>query len=59
MAAFLLFFLVVILAFADAFYTLSNANSEENQFLPDYSHAVIYSYLTSLGEFNLDNFGDR
>lgn len=58
-SAFMIFFIVVILAYADAFFTFSNGRKiKEQEFLTDYFDSLLYSYLMSLGEFGFDRFED-
>jgi len=59
MQSFFVVLLLTILAFANAFYTISLANAEDKQFAGEgYIDSVLYTYLIVLGEFNTDEFGD-
>jgi hypothetical protein len=55
MLPFLFIYSVTIVAFADAFYALSNAYSVDHPgkegFLDNWFEAIIYSYFMSLGDF--------
>jgi hypothetical protein len=55
MVPFFVIYIVVIIAFADAFYALSAAfvadNPGKEGFLDSWSQAFIYSYFVSLGDF--------
>jgi len=55
---FLFVFLLGIMGFGATFMILSNNNDKdsETQFISSIGGAFIYSYLLSLGEFNLDSF---
>jgi quinol-cytochrome oxidoreductase complex cytochrome b subunit len=67
---FMVLFLILIAAFADAFYTISNSlvedsrldkNSElknpyEARFIPQWYDSFMYSYFTGAGEFDTDSF---
>lgn len=62
MSAFMIIFCVTIIAFSDAFYTISNsqATQGQTQFIKSYPQALFYTYLLTLGEFNLeDENGDE
>ena len=60
MSPFLVVFTVLLIAFADAFFsestTTCEVDSEEERCLPDFFSAVVHSYTTALGEF--DTFPD-
>ena len=56
MGPFLVVFTVLLIAFADAFFSESTTtcahDSEEERCLPDFFSAVVHSYTTALGEFD-------
>ena len=55
MRVFFLVLMIVIVAFADSFFSLSSAQAEENRFAGEnFLQAIIYSYRTGLGDFVAD-----
>jgi len=58
MLVFILILFVAILAFGDAFYTLSNLRPKEERLQSGYVNALFYTYLIGLGEFNSEEYGE-
>ena len=54
MAYFMLVFFVLIIAWSDAFY--SESNSIQEPYLDDFFHALRFSYITAIGDFDTDGF---
>jgi hypothetical protein len=55
MRYFLLILFIAILAFGDAFLSLSSANTDdENKFVSNFLDSTVYTYKLILGEFNTD-----
>ena len=59
MLTFLFILLIAVLAFGDAFYSLSNSRPKEERFTTGYVHALITTYLIGLGEFELSDYGEN
>lgn len=56
MKTFLVVLLITIIAFADAFYSISLA--DKNSFvIPNFAQAIVYVYRMSLGDFEYGEFG--
>jgi len=59
MLIFLFILFIAVLAFGDAFYSLSNSRPKEERFTSGYLHALISTYLIGLGEFNIEDYGEN
>jgi len=56
MKIFLFILIIMYLGFGEAFLRLSEGSDPESKFIPDYPHAILYSFRLSLGDMATDTF---
>lgn len=59
MKVFMAVYFVVIIAFGNAFYIISNNNDADNQFITDITDSMLWSYNLSLGAFDTAALGEK
>lgn len=58
MRTFMAVFFFTIVAFSDSLLTIAKGNTEENMFVTSTVDSILYTYRITLGDFNVEEFGN-
>jgi len=59
MRAFMIILLVTIIAFANSFFSISEANLEEDKFVSGFLDSIFFTYRLSLGDWDTESMGQK
>ena len=54
---FMVAFFVLIIAFSDSFYILSDNKKKEDRYIPNFFSAIFMTYTSALGDLETDDYG--